>query len=73
MSNKEKAKAIIDAIPDYKIQYVLMFLQGFQLDDEIEDDLFCERMIQDYINDDSPDKNESIPIEELAKELGVEL
>lgn len=73
MSNKDKAKAIIDAIPEYKIQYVLMFLQGFQLDDEIEDDLFCERMVQDYINDDSPDKEESISIEELSKELGVKL
>ena len=59
MSNKDKAKAIIDAIPEYKIQYVLMFLQGFQL--------------QDYINDDSPDKEESISIEELSKELGVKL
>jgi len=73
MSNKKKAKAIIDKIPDYKMQYILTFLQGFQLDDEIEDDLFCRRMVNDYINDDSADKDDSISIEQLAQELEINL
>ncbi|WP_310602824.1 hypothetical protein [Anaerosporobacter sp.] len=72
MSNKEVAKSIIDKIPDYKIPYIVSFLKGFQLDDEIEDDLFCMRMANDYLNDDDPEKHESISFEDLVKELGLE-
>lgn len=73
MSNKEIAKSIIDSLPDYKMGYIVTFLKGFQLDDEIEDDLFCERMVNDYMNDPDPEKEKSVSIEELAKELGIEL
>jgi len=73
MSSKEIAKKIIDSLPDYKMDYIVAFLKGFQLDDEIEDDLFCERLVDEYINDPSPDKEESISIEKFAEELGIEL
>ena len=73
MTNKEIAKSLIDQIPDYKIKYVISFLQGFKLDDDVEDDLFCKQMVNDYLNDTDPEKDESITIEELAKNLGIEL
>lgn len=73
MSNKELAKNIIDSLPDYKMDYIVTFLKGFQLDDEIEDDMFCQRMLNDYMNDPDPEKDKTVSIEELAKELGVEL
>ena len=73
MSNRELAKNLIDKIPDSKINYAISFLSGFQLDDEIEDDLYCQRLVDGYLNDPSPDKDETVPIEELAKRLGVEL
>lgn len=70
---KDVAKNIIDSLPDYKIKYIVTFLKGVQLDDEIEDDLFCQRMVDDYLNDTDPDKDEGILIEDLAKELGIKL
>lgn len=73
MSEREQAKQIIDQLPEYKISNLLLFLRGMLFDDEIEDDLYCERLVEDYLNDTSPDKHDTITIEELAKQVGVEL
>lgn len=73
MSEREQAKQIIDQLPEYKISNLLLFLRGMQFDDEIEDDLYCERLVEDYLNDTSPDKHDTITLEELAKREGVEL
>lgn len=73
MSDREKAKQIIDSLPEYKISNILLFLQGMKFDDDIEDDLYCEKLVQDYLNDPDPEKNETITLEELAKREGVEL
>ena len=73
MSEREQAKQIIDQLPEYKISNLLLFLRGMQFDDEIEDDLYCERLVEDYLNDTSPDKHKTITLEELAKQVGVEL
>ena len=73
MSEREQAKQIIDQLPEYKISNLLLFLRGMQFDDEIEDDLYCERLVEEYLNDTSPDKHDTITIEELAKREGIEL
>lgn len=73
MSEKEQAKQIIDRLPDYKMQNLLLFLKGMEFDDEIEDDLFCQRMYENYLNDPDPEKHDSITIEELAAREGIEL
>ena len=73
MSEREQAKSIIDRLPDYKIGNLLSFLQGMLFDDEMEDDLYCERLAEAYLNDTSPDKHETISLEELAKREGVDL
>ena len=73
MSEREKAKQIIDQLPEYKMGNLLLFLRGMQFDDEIEDDLYCERLVEDYLNDPSPDKHDTITLEELAKREGIEL
>lgn len=73
MSNKEQAIEILNKIPDYKMGYVVSFLRGFQLDDEIEDDLFCEQMYRDYVTDKDPENHETVSLEEAARSLGVEL
>ena len=70
MSEREQAKQIIDTLPDYKMQAILMFLRGVEFDDELEDDRFCEKLVDDYLNDDSPDKHESISLEEFAAQEG---
>lgn len=73
MSEKEQAKMIIDQLPEYKMAKLLLFLRGMLFDDEIEDDLYCERLVEDYLNDTIPDKHETISLEELAAQEGVNL
>ena len=71
MSEREQAKQIIDTLPDYKMQALLMFLRGVKFDDELEDDRFCEHLAEEY--EKSPDKGQFITEEELCKELGIAL
>ena len=73
MSEREQAKQIIDQLPEYKISNLLLFLRGIAFDDELEDDLYCEKLVEDYLNDPAPSKHETITLEELAKREGIEL
>lgn len=73
MNQREMAKQIIDKLPEYKIGNLLLFLQGMLFDDEIEDDLYCEKLAEDYFNDPDSEKDNGITIEELAREEGIEL
>lgn len=68
MSERELAKQIIDQLPEYKITKILYLLKGMQIDDEIEDELFCENLAERYLND--PDK-ETISFEDAIKEAGL--
>ena len=45
MSNREKIVRLLDIIPDYKIGYILAYVQGIAADEEA-DDAFCQRMIE---------------------------
>ncbi len=73
MSEREQAKQIIDQLPEYKMGNLLLFLKGMQFDDDIEDDLYCQKLYEDYLNDPDPEKDEGITIEELAAREGIEL
>ena len=73
MSEREQIKQIIDKLPDYKINRLLIFLQGMQLDDDIEDDLYCERLVEEYLVNDDPEKHETISLQDLALQEGVAL
>lgn len=73
MSEREQAKQIIDQLPEYKISSLLLFLKGIQFDDDIEDDLYCQKLYEDYLNDPAPEKHETITLEELAAREGIEL
>lgn len=70
MSNKEKIISLLDAVPEYKMGYVLAYVQGITADEEA-DDLFCERMIESYRNDPDPEKDVGIPFEDCMKEWGL--
>lgn len=72
MSNKEKIIELLNSVPDYKMGYVLAYVQGITADEEA-DDLFCEKLYQDYLNDSDPEKDEGITLEELAESEGIEL
>lgn len=41
--------------------------------EELEDDLFCEMLVNNYLNDQDPEKHRTISIEELAEREGVDL
>lgn len=69
MSNRERIIELLDAIPDYKIGYVLAYVQGVAADEEA-DDIFCQRMVENYENAPDEDK-EGIPLEECLKEWGI--
>ncbi len=73
MSDRDLAKQIIDTLPEYKIENLLIFLKGMQFDDDIEDDLYCQRLYEDYLNNPDPEKHKSITIEELAAREGIKL
>ena len=70
MSNREMCAQLLNAVPEYKIGYVLAYLQGLTAD-EAEDDAFCERMYQNYLNDPDPEKDKCYPLEECKKEWGI--
>lgn len=73
MSNRDQIVQIIDQLPDYKLNTLLVFLKGMAFDDDLEDDLFCERLYQSYLDDPDPDKHETISLEDLMKQEGIEL
>ncbi|MGM9578992.1 MAG: hypothetical protein ACI3VS_06355 [Evtepia sp.] len=66
MSNREKVIALLDSVPDYKMGYVLAYVQGITADEEA-DDIFCERMVENYLNDPDPEKDDAVPLEDLKK------
>lgn len=68
MSEREQAKQIIDQLPDFKITKILYLLKGIQIDDDIEDELFCENLADRYLNDSD---HEVISFEDAIKEAGL--
>ena len=67
MSNRETAIRLMENIPDEKLSFVVAFLENLQ--EEAEDDAFCERLYQDYLQ--SPDKDEFVPLEEVLRKMAV--
>ena len=70
MSNKELAIQLINQIPDYKLGYAIAYLQGLYAD-EMLDDMFCQKLLEDYEN--STDKGEFVSIEDAMKMCEVDI
>lgn len=70
MSEREMASALLEKVPDYKLGYVVAYLQGITAD-EAADDAFCEALVERYLRD--PEKGEGITLEELCKREGISL
>lgn len=71
MSNRERIIALLDNVPEYKMGYVLAYVQGITADEEA-DDAFCERMIENYENDTDPEKDKGYTLEECKKAWGLD-
>ncbi len=72
MSDKERIMQLVDETPEYKLGYVIAYLQGLNAEEEA-DDAFCEKLYQDYLNSDDPDKDEFVSLEDAARACGVDL
>ena len=70
MSEKERAVALLELVPEYKMGYVVAYLEGLTAD-EAADDAFCEKLYQEYLQD--PEHGDFVPFEEALKECGVSL
>lgn len=70
MSNKEFAIELINKIPEYKIGYVIAYLQGLTAD-EIADDSYCADLLMDYQN--STDKGDFVSFDEALKMCEVDI
>lgn len=70
MSNKERIVKLLDNVPEYKMGYVLAYVQGITADEEA-DDIFCQKMAEDYENAPEEEK-EGIPLEACLKEWGID-
>ena len=72
MSVREKCISILDTFDEEQMLKVIAVLADMRREyDELEDELFCEKMMEEYEND--PDKGDPVPIEEFAAQLGIEL
>lgn len=72
MSSREKCNAILDTFTETQLVNAAAMLQAMrQTIDDLEDEAFCEQIYQNYLND--PDKGDPVPIEDFAKELGIQL
>ena len=70
LSNRERVIQMLDSVPDYKMGYVLAYIQGITADEEA-DDAFCQQMMDAYQNDPDPDKEETFTLDECKKEWGL--
>ena len=72
MSNREKCIEIIDSLSEVELGNIATMLQAARnAIKEAADDAFCEALYQRYLQD--PDRGQGIPIEDAARQLGVEL
>ena len=70
MNNREKVIELLNSVLDYKMGYVLAYIQGITADEEA-DDAFCQRMLEAYENDPDPEKNKGFDLEECKREWGL--
>lgn len=74
MSTREMAYSIIDGFTEAQLVQVLSMLQNVKsLIEDAEDDEICEAMMREYLEDDSPDKHETVSLEDFAAELGINI
>lgn len=69
MSNKELCIKLLDNVPDYKMGYVLAYIQGITANEAADDEAFCMGLYQSYLND--PARGDFVSFEEALKECGV--
>ncbi len=70
MSNRDRVIELLNSVPDYKIGYVLAYVQGLAADEEA-DDAYCAKLAEDYRNDPDPEKDKEYSLEDCKREWGL--
>lgn len=70
MSEKDKIIQLLDYVPEYKLGYVLAYVQGITADED-SDDGYCRKFYEEYLNDTDSEKEEEYSLEECKKEWGL--
>lgn len=70
MSDKEKIIQLLDDVPEYKMGYILAYIQGITANEEY-DDMFCKKLADDYFNDRDSENDEEYTLEECKKMWGL--
>lgn len=70
MSEKDKIIQLLDYVPEYKLGYILAYVQGITADED-SDDAYCHNLYEDYLNDPDPTKDEEYSLEQCKKEWGI--
>ena len=68
MSNRDRCVQLLDNVPEYKLGYVLAYLQGLTADEDT-DDAFCLDLWERYQKD--QEKDESFTLEDCKREWGL--
>lgn len=70
MSIKEQCVELLNNVPDFKLGYVLAYLQGLTADDAA-DEAFCQALLEDYRNDPDPERDKGYSLEDCKREWGL--
>lgn len=70
MSDKERAISLLENVPNYKLGYVIAYLQGLTAD-EIADDEYCCHLVEEYVN--SKDNDGVISFAEMVSKCGLDI
>ena len=68
MSEREQLMELLAAVPDYKIGYVLAYVQGMTVGQD-PDDAFCQELYRRYEQD--PERDEAVSLEDCKREWGL--
>nr|WP_294694152.1 hypothetical protein [uncultured Blautia sp.] len=71
MSEKDKIIQLLDYVPDYKLRYVLAYVQGIIADEDLDDE-YCRKLYEEYLNDTDLEKEEKYSLEECKKEWKID-
>ena len=71
MTSREQVVQLLDLVPEYKMRYILAYVQGLTADEEA-DDRFCQRMLEEYEQNPDPEKDQCYSLEACKKEWGID-
>lgn len=74
MSTKEMIYNLIDGFSEEQLKDLLTMLQSLKhIVTDAEDDAYCAKLYDEYVNGSADDKSGKISIEDFASELGINL